>query len=67
MRHKTPLIVSEHYEKVDAIHNIHEPKCCHTCDSYNENGLCQEYLTQPPEDFAQSLNQCAEWLPIIPF
>ena len=67
MRHPQPNIVSEYYDKVNAMRDIKEPKCCHTCDSYTEEGICREYLIEPPEDFAQQLNQCEEWIPIIPF
>ena len=67
MRHKTPLIVSEYYNQVSAIKEIKEPECCHTCDSYTEEGICREYLITPPEDFAQTTNQCELWIPIIPF
>jgi len=67
MRHPQPKIVKDYYAKVEAFYDMNEPKCCHTCDSYSEEGICQEYLIAPPEDFAQQLNQCEEWLPIIPF
>ena len=67
MRHLQPKIVKDYYAKVEAFYDMNEPKCCHTCDSYSEEGICQEYLIAPPEDFAQQLNQCEEWLPIIPF
>jgi hypothetical protein len=67
MRHKTPKVVEEYNAKVNAIVDINEPKCCHTCDYYMENGLCQQYQIEPPEDFASQLDQCQDWLPIIPF
>ena len=67
MKHPVPDFVKEYYAKVDALSDINEPECCHTCDHYNEEGTCLKYLIEPPEDFAQKLNQCEEWLPIIPF
>jgi len=67
MRHPQPKLVKDYYAKVNAINDIYEPKCCHTCGSYTEEGTCREYSSEPPEDFAQQLNQCEEWFPIIPF
>ena len=40
MRHPQPELVKNYYAKVDALLDIKEPKCCHTCDDYMENGLC---------------------------
>ena len=67
MRHPQPKLVKDYYAKVNALLDMKEPKCCHTCDSYDEEGICQEYLIAPPEDFAQQINQCEKWIPIIPF
>ena len=57
MRHPQPKIVSDYYDKVNALRDIKEPKCCHTCDSYTEEGTCREYSIEPPEEFSQQLNQ----------
>jgi len=67
MRHPQPKLVKDYYAKVEAFYDMKEPKCCHTCDSYSEEGICHEYLIAPPEEFAQQLNQCEKWIPIIPF
>lgn len=67
MRHPQPKLVKDYYDKVNALRDIKEPKCCHTCDSYTEEGTCREYSIAPPEEFAQQLNQCEKWIPIIPF
>jgi len=39
MRHPQPQIVKDYYAEVNALLDIKEPKCCHTCDDYMENGL----------------------------
>ena len=56
MRHPQPKLVKDYYAKVEAFYDMKEPKCCHTCDSYSEEGICHEYLIAPPEDFAQQIN-----------
>lgn len=43
------------------------PKCCHTCDHYLPSGLCEEFGTEPPEDFAATPEACALWLQDLPF
>jgi len=67
MRHQRPKVVIDYYEAVDAFFEIKEPQCCHTCEHYDENGICQEFLEAPPADFAEKLNQCDKWMMIIPF
>lgn len=60
MRHKKPTFLIE-------IEKMKEPKCCHTCWSYDERGTCVIFRMNPPEDFAQSLDQCEEWELNAPF
>jgi hypothetical protein len=67
MRHEQPKIVSDYYAKISALRAIKEPKCCHTCENYSENGICQEFSEEPPADFAAQPNQCDKWMCIIPF
>lgn len=43
------------------------PKCCHTCEYYSEAGICSIYGMRPPDDFAASIDECAEWVMAIPF
>ena len=43
------------------------PKCCHTCDHYNEDGFCLLFEEKPPEQFAATPNLCDQWLIEIPF
>jgi hypothetical protein len=43
------------------------PRCCHSCDHYMEDGLCDSYDMKPPPEFTQQLNACGRWLEIIPF
>lgn len=38
------------------------PKCCHTCDLYIGYGFCRKFLMSPPDYFANSFNQCDEYL-----
>jgi hypothetical protein len=37
------------------------PKFCHTCEKYNDDGLCVEYDMTPPEDFAKEEDACEAW------
>lgn len=43
------------------------PKCCFTCDEYDDAGHCGKFETVPPEDFAKSVDVCAQWVKRIPF
>ena len=43
------------------------PACCHTCNSYMSDGTCSVYKVTPPEDFAQTFDQCDQWQELIPF
>jgi hypothetical protein len=56
MRHPEPQIVKLWRE------NPGIPKCCHTCISYTQEGLCLEFESEPPQDFAESLNACTLWM-----
>ena len=52
MRHKQPPEVVKYFEQMEELRLLVEPQCCHTCDAYTEEGMCQEYSIAPPEDFA---------------
>lgn len=43
------------------------PKCCHTCEHYSQNGECWQYKMTPPQAFADSVGECKDWIPSIPF
>jgi len=43
------------------------PKCCHTCEYYNKDGVCLEHKSEPPEDFAATDGACPQWSLAIPF
>lgn len=58
MRHPEPEAIKKWREG--------PPKCCHTCDSYDDQGLCLQYNHEPPEEFAAS-EQCEHWLYAMPF
>jgi len=63
MRHPKPPHVIAYEEQKKA----GPPKCCHTCDWYDANGMCLTYWMEPPEDFAATEGACPEWLDNIPF
>lgn len=63
MRHPMPIEVKNYYEAVKK----GAPPCCHTCESYADNGICLEYHMTPPEDFAASIGKCPMWIGSIPF
>jgi sulfatase maturation enzyme AslB (radical SAM superfamily) len=59
-RHLEPEFVTE-WKKREI------PKCCHTCDWYSKQGVCQFHQSEPPEDFAKEVNSCNDWIEEIPF
>ena len=61
MRHEKPSIVVAWERGVLA------PKCCHTCENYDEQGVCQVYIEEPPAEFAATQDQCDQWKMMIPF
>lgn len=62
-RHKEPQFVTAWYRGAD----MEIPRCCHTCEHYKADGVCIQYAMQPPQEFAETLNQCDEWVQEIPF
>jgi hypothetical protein len=66
MRHPKPDILIK-YETQRVHLRESYPRICHTCDFYTDNGVCERYGSEPPQDFAQTQNQCQEWKDIIPF
>jgi hypothetical protein len=44
-----------------------EPRCCHTCEHYNDIGHCERYDMRPPDEFTQTQDACPAWLYDIPF
>jgi len=43
------------------------PKCCFTCDEYDEAGHCRKFEMRPPDEFAASVDACDQWIMMIPF
>jgi hypothetical protein len=43
------------------------PKCCHTCEYFNEEGHCTGFDLKPPDDFAATKDACEMWLYEVPF
>ncbi len=43
------------------------PKCCHTCEFYSVDGLCIEFFMRPPEDFAERIDSCSQWMREVAF
>jgi len=43
------------------------PKCCHTCDHFNQSGKCLAFDMRPPDEFAASVDACESWEPECPF
>jgi len=46
LRHAEPEVVRKYKEIV----NNPPPRCCHTCAFYTDNGLCDKFGMEPPED-----------------
>ena len=44
------------------------PRCCHTCDHYQDSGECRRYHSAPPADFAATIpTLCEGWEEELPF
>ena len=44
------------------------PKCCHTCDFYNNTKMfCFKFNMNPPEEFTQERDSCPDYFEEIPF
>lgn len=43
------------------------PKCCHTCDQFNQSGHCLAFDMRPPDEFAASVDACESWEMEVPF
>jgi hypothetical protein len=43
------------------------PKCCFTCDSYTNDGVCEKHQMRPPDEFAGSVDACDKWEFACPF
>lgn len=61
MRYKEPESVIKWRAGIKA------PKCCHTCDEYDAQGKCMLHWSDPPEEFAATLNACPDWIEEMAF
>lgn len=43
------------------------PRCCHTCQFYNNDGECDFYHMVPPPEFVSETSKCDKWIMEIPF
>ena len=43
------------------------PKCCFTCDRFDQSGHCLAFDMRPPEDFAGTVDACERWIMEVPF
>ena len=44
------------------------PKCCHTCDFYEEDGGCYRFKQKPPEEYAAyGSKDCDKYIEEAPF
>lgn len=42
-------------------------KCCHTCESYSKNGICERFGMRTPDEFAAQVDACPSWMMELPF
>ena len=63
MRHPEPEMVKLYRDWIQ----YGPPKCCHTCDKYDQNGKCTQYDRVPPEDVAAAISECDEYVMEPPF
>lgn len=43
------------------------PRCCHPCEEYKDNGICDLFSMEPPENFASEIGKCKDWIFGVPF
>lgn len=63
MKHPEP----EHVRHYREIERNGPPRCCHTCERYGDDGVCDKFKSEPPEEFAATPDACKEWLMEVPF
>ncbi len=54
MRHPEPDFVTAYLRR-------EVPKCCHLCFKYGEDGICTEFHSSPPQEFAHTIGACSKW------
>ncbi len=47
--------------------DMKQPRMCHNCKHYDEQGICLEFEGEPPEVFANKNNACELWVDEVPF
>ena len=54
---------------VDYLQNVRggPPKCCASCDHYDENGKCEKFDAVPPSEFLGTEGACDVWIEAVPF
>lgn len=63
LRHQEPETVRKYRKAVQTP----PPRCCHTCDHYRDDGVCEKFDMEPPEDFAATEDACPEYEQEVPF
>lgn len=43
------------------------PKCCFTCDYFNQSGHCLAFDMRPPDEFAATVDACESYMEEVPF
>lgn len=38
------------------------PRCCYTCDYFDQSGVCEMYNETPPEEFTRAVDRCEHWI-----
>lgn len=63
MKHEPTGIAKSYFDFI----NNGAPKCCHTCQHYNKNGVCETWNNSPPPEFTNQINACEHWFMDTPF
>lgn len=43
------------------------PRCCYTCEYFDEHGRCVKFDMFPPGEFATAQDKCEDWVQELPF
>ncbi len=62
MKPKAPQFLIDYYLK--SLRGL-PPKCCHSCDHYDNNGKCTEFDAVPTDEFLVTQGCCIDWVEVV--
>lgn len=62
-QHPEPDFLKQYWEWV----RNGPPQCCHSCGEYDDNGRCEAFDMEPPQEYTDTINTCEKWYQKVPF